>query len=143
MPKKTDNRSVGGRFEQEFAQKLSEAGFWVHVLQQNKSGQPADIIAAKRFYSTLIDAKLVSDNNGFPLYRVEDNQRMAMTMFASRTGRTSWFAIKLPDEEIYMVPAQVVFEMIDNGNKSISEKTLREEMLTYKRWLRVLGSMGV
>ena len=46
MKNKTDNRSVGGRFEQELARKLADAGFWVHVLQQNKAGQPADIIVA-------------------------------------------------------------------------------------------------
>ena len=81
MPEKNDNRTIGGRFEQEFAEMLGNAGFWAHVLQQNKAGQPADIIASKGSYTTLIDAKVVSGNKGFPLYRVEDNQRTAMTLF--------------------------------------------------------------
>ena len=51
---KTDNRSRGGRFEQEMAEKLAENGFWCHVMQQNKAGQPADLIAVKGRYHTLI-----------------------------------------------------------------------------------------
>lgn len=135
MPEKTDNRTIGGRFEQELAQKLSDAGFWVHVLQQNKAGQPADIIASKGSYTTLIDAKVVSGNNGFPLYRVEDNQRSAMTLFEKRTGQSCWFAIKLPNEEIYMVRSKQLFNMIDFGCKSLSEKKIREDFSPYDKWL--------
>ena len=46
---KTDNRSNGGRFEQRLSKILSKAGFWVHVMQQNKAGQPADIVAMGMF----------------------------------------------------------------------------------------------
>ena len=64
---KTDNRSSGTRFEQDFANLLAEHGFWAHVMQQNKAGQPADIIAVKGKFHTLIDCKEISDTDkGFP-----------------------------------------------------------------------------
>ena len=41
------NKKLGNSFEEEFAELLYEHGFWVHLLQQNAAGQPADIIATK------------------------------------------------------------------------------------------------
>lgn len=136
MPQKTDNRSVGGRFEQELAQKLAGAGFWVHVLQQNKSGQPADIIAAKGNYFTLIDAKLRSVKGGFPLRRVEENQRYAMKRFAERTGQICWFAVRLPDGEIHMLSSLFVFDMIRHKFSSIEEEFIRKYTLGINEWLK-------
>ena len=78
---KTDNRSNGGRFEQEMSALLADHGFWVHVLQQNKAGQPADIIAIRGRFHTLIDCKVISDDKGFSFDRVEENQKYAMRMF--------------------------------------------------------------
>ena len=78
---KTDNRTNGGRFEQELAEILFKHGFWAHVMQQNKAGQPADLIAVRGKFHTLIDGKVISDNNGFPFSRIEENQRSAMKMF--------------------------------------------------------------
>ena len=53
----TDNRTTGNRFEQELSDILAEHGFWVHVMQQNKAGQPADIVAMRGRFHTLIDCK--------------------------------------------------------------------------------------
>ena len=47
MLTKADNRTTGGRFEQEFAELLARNGFWAHVMQQRKEGQPADIISLR------------------------------------------------------------------------------------------------
>ena len=44
-----NNKTSGNRFEQDFANLLAEHGFWAHVMQQNKAGQPADIIARNIF----------------------------------------------------------------------------------------------
>lgn len=136
MPQKTDNRTNGGRFEQELARKLADAGFWVHVLQQNKAGQPADIIVASRDYHTLIDAKVISTAEGFPLRRVEENQRYAMKRFAERTGQMCWFAVRLPDGEIHMLSSRFVFDMIRHKFSSIEEEFIRKYTLGINEWLK-------
>ena len=41
------NKSNGTAFEREFAEMLSERGFWVHLLKNNSNGQPFDVIATK------------------------------------------------------------------------------------------------
>lgn len=133
---KNDNRTVGGRFEQELAQMLSREGFWAHVLQQNKAGQPADLIAARGAYCTLIDAKVISDDKGFPLTRVEENQRLAMTRFSERTGNACWFAVRLPDGAIHLISSMFVLGMVAAGNSSISEKFIREYTYSYEDWMR-------
>ena len=82
---KTDNRTTGGRFEQELGDILAAHGFWVHIMQQNKAGQPADIIAVKGKFHTLIDCK-VCENGFFAFERIEDNQRSAMKLFFRKGG---------------------------------------------------------
>ena len=101
----TSNKSIGNQFEQDLARLLADAGFWVHVLQQNKAGQPADLIVAKGRYATLIDCKVISTEKGFPLSRVEENQKLSMASFCKRTGTPCWFAFRLPDGDIQFMSA--------------------------------------
>ena len=90
------NRQIGNKFEEEFAKKLYDHGYWVHRITQNASGQPADIIAIKGYSVSLIDCK-VCTKDYLDLSRIEENQVLAMTLFDERTKRpsVSWFAIKL------------------------------------------------
>ena len=98
-----NNKTLGNNFEQEICEKLSEYGFWTHNLAMNKAGQPADIIAVKNKKSYLIDAKVCS-SRGFALSRVEDNQELAMELWKDKGNGQAWFAMKLPNDEIYMIP---------------------------------------
>ena len=98
-----NNKTLGNGFEAELGEKLSEYGFWVHLLNANKAGQPADIIAVKNRLAYLIDAKVCS-NKGFALSRVEDNQELAMTVWHEKGNGQGWFALKVPTGEIYMLP---------------------------------------
>ena len=102
------NKKLGNGFEQELCEKLSEYGFWTHNLAMNKSGQPADIIAVKNKIAYLIDAKVVSSSRGFALSRVEENQDLAMDLWNQRGNGQGWFALKLPTNDIYMIPHVVV-----------------------------------
>ena len=96
------NKKLGNKFENELAEKLDEEyGFWVHLLNQNKSGQPADILAVKNKRAFLIDAKVCSDNT-FKINRIEENQHLAMVEWEKRGNGVGWFALKL-DSEIYMI----------------------------------------
>ena len=98
-----NNKTLGNNFEQELCEKLSEYGFWVHCLNMNKAGQPADIIAVKNKMAYLIDAKVCS-SRGFALSRVEENQELSMTLWEERGNGQGWFALKVPTDEIYMIP---------------------------------------
>lgn len=131
------NKSSGNKFERDLAERLYGDGFWVHVMQQNKAGQPADIIAVRNNYVTLIDCKEITGHTGFILHRVEENQRLAMSLFQERTGGHSdcWFALKLPDETIRMLSFDNARFAIAKGYKSISESTMDEWTLPYYRWL--------
>lgn len=99
----TGNRTIGNRFEYELAQILSEHGFWVHILSQNKAGQPADLIAVKGNIAVLIDAKVCS-NDRFPISRIEANQLASMNVWKTSGNGEWYFAMKLTDRMIYMVP---------------------------------------
>lgn len=98
-----NNKTLGNNFEQELCEKLSEYGFWVHCLNMNKAGQPADILAVKNRLAYLIDAKVCS-SKGFALSRVEENQELAMTLWHERGNGQGWFALKVPTGDVYMLP---------------------------------------
>ena len=136
MTAKTDNRTVGGKFEQELSHQLAECGFWVHVLQQNKSGQPADIIAIKGKFHTLIDCKVISDDKGFFFKRVEENQRSAMRMFQKKTGELCFFALKLPDESVWMISLERIEVLRNRGNSRIMEQNIRTQTCPLDKWLK-------
>lgn len=100
------NKKLGNGFEAEFCEILSEHGFWCHNLAQNAAGQPADVIAAKDGKSFLIDCKVCSASDKFPLKRIEENQHLAMELWKSCGNDTGWFAIKFVGDVssgIYMV----------------------------------------
>lgn len=144
MAVKTDNRSVGNRFEQKLAEILAQSGFWVHVLQQNKAGQPADIIAVRGRFHTLIDGKVVSNpEEGFPFRNIRENQRLAMKMFTQRCGELCYFAIRLPGEDgleppyenIRLVSLSRIETLEKRGHKSITPRMMETETWALESWL--------
>lgn len=131
---KNDNRTTGGRFEQELAVMLHANDFWVHVLQQNKMGQPADIIAIRGKFHTLIDCK-VCESGVFPFERVEENQRLAMKTFFNKAGELSYFALKLPDGKIRMIPYTRIETLKNRGKKRLSKEDMETETWDLSDWL--------
>lgn len=131
---KTDNRSQGNRFEQELSHILADHGFWVHVMQQNKAGQPADIIAVKGKFHTLIDCK-VCEGGFFSFDRIEDNQRSAMKLFFKKGGELSYFALKLPDGKLRMVALSRCETLSGRGKKRISADEMDRETWNLDDWL--------
>ena len=128
-----NNKTLGNQFEQELCEKLSEYGFWCHLLNMNKAGQPADIIAVKNKVAYLIDAKVCS-SKGFALSRVEDNQELAMSLWNERGNGQGWFAIKVPDEEIYMIP-HFCIEAYKHVQSSLSFKEIHELGKPLRKWV--------
>ena len=126
------NKKLGSDFEQELAEKLYEYGFWVHLLNANKAGQPADIIAVKGKVAHLIDAK-VCTNGVFPLSRVEENQDMAMTLWKECGNGEGWFAFKVADE-VYMMPHYTVMYCKDTQS-SLSAKDIATLGKPLREWV--------
>ena len=131
---KTDNRSTGNKFEQELSHELAQAGFWVHVMQQNKAGQPADIIAIKEKFHTLIDCK-VCEKGIFVFRRVEENQRFAMTTFFRKAGELCYFALKMPNGDIRMISLTRIDLLAARGKKSLNADELKTEARLLEDWL--------
>jgi Holliday junction resolvase len=132
---KTDNRTTGGRFEQELSHMLKDAGFWVHVFQQNQSGQPADIIAVIGHYHTLIDCKVISDSKGFAFDRMEENQKLAMTMFHKKCAEPCYFALKLPDNTIWMISMERLMTQRNRGKLRLQEAEIRAQAWSLDKWI--------
>ena len=131
---KTDNRSTGNRFEQDLSHILADHGFWVHVMQQNKAGQPADIIAVKGKFHTLIDCK-VCDTGTFTFDRIEDNQRSAMKRFFNRCGELCYFALKLPDNSVRMISLSRIDTISGRGKRRLSDADMIKETWNLDDWL--------
>jgi Holliday junction resolvase len=98
------NKKLGNSFEAELCEILSMYGFWCHNLAQNAAGQPADVIAAKNGKAYLIDCKVCSTKRGFAFDRIEDNQDLAMKLWGECGNGQGWFAMKLPTDDIIMLP---------------------------------------
>ena len=101
-PLSVSNKKLGTGFERKFAQFLSSNGFWVHLLTQNNSGQPADVLAARKGQPFLIDCK-VCQNGIFKIDRIEQNQETAMEHWSRCGNGEGWFALELPDKKVIMV----------------------------------------
>ena len=119
-------------FENEIAEILGNNGFWASVFPKASDGsQPADVIAINFYGKHLIDAKLCSKGR-FVFSRMEENQIRAMKLFGERCCGEGWFALKYPDDEIYIVPVGYLLEMQSMGCKSI---TKIPEDFSFKNWL--------
>lgn len=132
----SSNKQAGNIFENDFALILAQEGFWAHVMQQNKAGQPSDIIAVKGKFHTLIDCKDISDpRKGFPFSRIEWNQRLAMDAFTKKCGEPCFFALKFPDGEIRILGYGRVKVLESRGQKSITPKMMAYETWLFDDWL--------
>ena len=134
---KVINKKLGNDFEKELSEILYDAGYWVHLLNQNKNGQPADIIAVKNIKSYLIDAKVCSYEI-FPFRRIEDNQRLAMDMWQECGNTTPYFALKARNE-IYMVDWNTIKDLIKRGKKQLNLDDMNKYGVRLATWLRLKG----
>lgn len=129
------NKKLGNNFEAELADVLSEKGYWVHLLNANRSGQPADVIAVKNKRAYLIDAKVCS-NNEFPLSRIEENQWLAMDLWRECGNGLGYFALKLDkiDPEIYMI-SNYLMQVYKERQNTLPAKTIKEIGTPIDEWV--------
>ena len=131
---KMSNKSAGTQFEREFASRLAAEGFWVHRFQDNKNGQPCDVIAARDGEAYLFDCKQCAEPF-FRLSRMEENQYNAMKLFEMMGNLPGMFAIKFPDKTIYLVTYKKIKELQEAGFKRINETVCRTQGATLGEWL--------
>lgn len=127
------NKTSGSRFEQELCELLAQNGFWAHNLAQNQAGQPADVIAVKGGIAALIDCK-VCTNDRFRLSRIEENQEAAMTLWRACGNRECWFALKLSQGDIYMLPSDAMLDLKFSHIPALSHDGIRL-FPTFERWV--------
>ena len=135
---KVINKKLGNKFEKELSEILYDAGYWVHLLNQNKNGQPADIIAVKDGGAYLIDAKVCS-YEVFPFRRIEDNQHLAMDMWIECGNLTPQFALKCRNE-IYMVSYSTIKDLMRKGKKQLNLEDMNKYGTRLATWLRIRGN---
>lgn len=114
-----NNKKLGTAFEREFCKIVSQYGWWVHRFQDNQNGQPCDVIMAKNNSSTLVDCK-VCENNQFVLSRMEENQINTMVKWLKTGNNASYFALRMKDGEVYMMPFKTLQELKSLGYKCIT-----------------------
>lgn len=128
------NKKIGNDFESDFCEILFEQGFWVHNFAQNQDGQPADVIAARNGKTYLIDCKVCSVR-GFALSRMEENQDLSMGLWEACGNGDGWFALKVEEEEIVMIPHFSIKALM--REKSVLNLTdIREYGVKLERWLK-------
>lgn len=126
------NKSNGTAFEKEFAQMLSDEGFWVHCLKDNANGQPFDVIAAKDGKSYVFDCKDCQTAR-YTLSRMEENQHNAMKLWAATGNQPGLFAVRFVGR-VYLIPHRMLEILEENGTKSITEREARRYGRTFEQW---------
>lgn len=129
----TNNKKLGNTFENEFCEMMFMLNFWVHNLAQNKSGQPADVIAVKNKKPWLIDCKECT-NNTFPLSRIEENQHLAMRLWKDSGNGEGWFALKV-ENEVYMIPHFTMIAL-SHEKATLNLDDIREYGTIFERWVK-------
>jgi Holliday junction resolvase len=128
-----NNKNQGNSFEKVFCNKLAEYKFWVHRLQDNKNGQPFDVIAARNMKTLVFDCKDCT-GNVFKLSRVEENQKLAMKAWQKAGNLYALFAIRF-DEEIYIVLYDSIMSLIKSGKKQITKNEITKIGSLFEPWI--------
>lgn len=119
---------TGRQFEDYCVKKLHEAGFWVHRIHPDESGQqPFDVIAVKGNKICAYDAKVLSEGKRFPLNRIEDNQLNAFRLFEKKTNGADIGLLILEETgKIRYMDIGQINTALWLGKKSIELSTLPE-----------------
>ena len=127
------NRKDGLRFETELCEAFANHGWWAHDMTQSTAGQPADVIAVRLNTAVLIDCKVCSGNK-FKISRVEGNQDSAMTLWGQRGNGYAYFAMKMADGSVYMIPYDEITFLRREGVVLVPEVKIRKFM-SFEEWI--------
>ena len=130
-----NNKKSGNQFEAELCETLAVFGFWCHNIAQNSAGQPADVIAVRDGKGYLIDCKVCSTDKGFDLNRIEENQDLAMTLWNECGNGQGWFAMKLPNDAVFMLP-HFYIKAVKHTQSYLSPGEIFENGKPLEKWVK-------
>lgn len=128
------NKKAGTDFEREFAELLAEEGFWVHMFQDNKNGQPCDVVAARNGVTYLFDCKNC-EKDYFLLSRMEENQYNAMHLFELTGNEKGKFALRFSNQKVYLIDYDIIKHLQGKGFKQIGEPDCMRYGCDLEYWL--------
>lgn len=131
------NKSNGTAFEREFATLLAGHDFWVHLMQDNRNGQPFDVIAARDGVTYVFDCKDCKSER-FELSRIEANQKLAMEHWWNCENSEPMFAIKFPFLGIRLLSYSVAMQLESDKVSAIVAENIVKCTMSFKKWLEVL-----
>lgn len=126
------NKKSGTDFEKEFCQLASKAGFWAHILQDNRNGQPADIILSKDNIAVLVDCK-DCERKVFPLSRIEENQELAMRKWLNAGNEYALFALKI-ENDVRILIFKTLIILRSSGVKQLNLTQILEYSYSFESW---------
>ena len=128
-----NNKRLGNSFEQELAQIFYKHGFWVHCFASKAAGQPVDLIACKNDVGVILDAKVCSDDV-FDTARMEENQRNSMMLFDLCGNDHTYYALKMPDDEIFFCSGMVLL-MLRQDKRTLNRHEIEEIGCPFAQWV--------
>ena len=118
---------TGRQFEDYCVKELHKAGYWVHRIHPDESGQqPFDIIAIRRNKICMYDAKVISEGHRFPLSRLEDNQLNAFRLVEKKTDASDIGLLIYAEDRIRYMSLSSIETAIAFRKKSIDVNELPE-----------------
>lgn len=128
------NKSMGTVFEREFAEFMSDRGFWVHILQDNRNGQPFDVIAARNGCTYVFDCK-VCEGDKFLLSRMEPNQISSMKLWEECGNEQGMFVIAYRKaSQFCAIPFHRLMKLKEEGVKSLAIEQAVQLSIEVCRW---------
>ena len=131
------NKSSGTGFECDFAEYMAEKGYWAHVFQNNRNGQPFDIILAKDGNTQAGDCK-VCEKDIFRLERVEENQYSAMILWRQTGNGEGWFALRMTNGEVWFISLEAM-ERAMLTRRSLYWSEIKQFGITLEEWVSKCG----
>lgn len=128
------NKKAGTDFEREFAGLMAARGFWVHMFQDNKNGQPCDVVASRNGITYLFDCKDCKKDY-FLLSRMEENQYNAMHLFELTGNGKGKFALRFSNQKIYLIDYDLIRHLQSKGIKQIGEAACESYGSNLDIWL--------
>jgi hypothetical protein len=119
-------KEIGNRREKEFANRMFNAGWWVHILANNTNGQPFDIVMTKNNITWFLDVKNVATGDVFTLDRIEENQINAFDMLVRRGTTNCGLAIVFDDNVFYLLEYKMMKDLLENRLSTVTKSSLKK-----------------